>query len=65
VSALACFWLMLNLPGETWLRFAVWMLIGVVLYFAYGRRHSRLAGAEGEAAAVRLAADREARRTPR
>jgi APA family basic amino acid/polyamine antiporter len=41
------------------------MLIGVVLYFAYGRRHSRLAGAEGEAAAVRLAADREARRTPR
>jgi APA family basic amino acid/polyamine antiporter len=32
---------MLNLPGETWLRFVIWMVIGVVLYFAYGRRHSR------------------------
>jgi APA family basic amino acid/polyamine antiporter len=41
VSALACLYLMLNLPGETWLRFVIWMVIGVVLYFAYGRRHSR------------------------
>jgi APA family basic amino acid/polyamine antiporter len=65
VSALACFYLMLNLPADTWVRFAVWMLLGVAIYYAYGRRHSRLAGAEGEAAAVRLAADREARRTPR
>jgi APA family basic amino acid/polyamine antiporter len=63
VSALACFWLMLNLPGETWLRFALWMALGIVIYLLYGRRHSRLAGAEGEAAAVRLAADREARRS--
>jgi APA family basic amino acid/polyamine antiporter len=41
LSVLACFYLMLNLPGETWLRFSVWMVIGVAVYFAYGRSHSR------------------------
>ncbi|MET9365533.1 amino acid permease [Streptomyces sp. NPDC006632] len=38
----ASLWLMINLPAETWLRFGVWMVIGVVFYFLYGRRHSRL-----------------------
>ncbi|MGE6735879.1 amino acid permease, partial [Streptomyces sp. NPDC059900] len=42
LSVLASLWLMLNLPAETWLRFAVWMVIGVVIYFVYGRSHSRL-----------------------
>ncbi|MCX4584769.1 amino acid permease [Streptomyces sp. NBC_01481] len=42
VSIAASLWLMLNLPGETWLRFAIWMLIGFVVYFLYGRRNSRL-----------------------
>ncbi|MFD7613253.1 amino acid permease [Streptomyces sp. NPDC059828] len=46
VSVAATVWLMLNLPGETWFRFAVWMVIGVAVYFLYGRRHSRL-GKEG------------------
>jgi basic amino acid/polyamine antiporter, APA family len=41
LSALACLYLMLNLPGETWVRFVVWMVLGVVIYFVYGRRHSR------------------------
>jgi len=41
VSALACIYLMLNLPGETWVRFFVWMVIGVGVYFMYGRRNSR------------------------
>ncbi|CAL9419351.1 amino acid permease [Streptomyces sp. enrichment culture] len=43
LSVLASLWLMLNLPAETWLRFAAWMLIGFVVYFLYGRSHSRLA----------------------
>lgn len=42
LSVLASLWLMLNLPGETWLRFAIWMAFGIVVYFAYGRRHSRM-----------------------
>ncbi|MFJ9349385.1 amino acid permease [Streptomyces sp. NPDC101237] len=46
VSVLASLWLMLNLPAETWLRFAIWMVIGFGVYFLYGRKHSRLAEAE-------------------
>lgn len=42
LSVLMCLYLMLNLTGETWERFVIWMAIGFVVYFAYGRRHSRL-----------------------
>ena len=42
LSVLLCVYLMLNLTGETWERFLIWMALGVVVYFAYGRRHSRL-----------------------
>lgn len=42
LSVLVCGYLMLNLAIETWLRFLVWMLAGFVVYFAYGRRRSRL-----------------------
>ena len=41
-SIVACVWLMLNLTALTWIRFLIWMAIGVVLYFLYGRRHSML-----------------------
>ncbi|MFJ4438182.1 amino acid permease [Streptomyces sp. NPDC088923] len=41
-SVLASLWLMLNLPAETWLRFLIWMVLGTILYAAYGHRHSRL-----------------------
>ncbi|CAN5556379.1 amino acid permease [soil metagenome] len=42
-AIIACVWLMLNLTGLTWIRFLIWMAIGVVIYFVYGRRHSVLA----------------------
>jgi APA family basic amino acid/polyamine antiporter len=34
--------LMLSLPSETWGRLIIWMTIGIVLYFAYGYRHSEV-----------------------
>ena len=43
LSVAASIWLMLNLPAETWLRFVVWMVIGMAVYFTYGQRHSRAA----------------------
>lgn len=46
LSVAATLWLMLNLPAETWLRFAIWMVIGAFVYFLYGRSHSRLARRE-------------------
>ncbi|MFJ3309731.1 amino acid permease [Streptomyces sp. NPDC086549] len=52
LSVLATLWLMLNLPAETWLRFAIWMVIGFVVYFLYGRSHSRLARHEENAKAL-------------
>ncbi|MEU9123933.1 amino acid permease [Streptomyces sp. NPDC048506] len=42
LSVLASVWLMLNLPAETWVRFAIWMAAGFCVYFVYGRTHSRL-----------------------
>ena len=51
LSVLSCVYLMLNLPIETWLRFAVWMAVGVVLYWLYGSRRSRVARSENGPAA--------------
>jgi len=42
LAVLASLWLMLNLPAQTWQRFAIWMALGAVVYFGYSRRHSRI-----------------------
>jgi APA family basic amino acid/polyamine antiporter len=30
------------LPGDTWIRLMVWMVVGVIIYFLYGRKNSEL-----------------------
>ena len=57
-AILACLWLMLNLTALTWIRFVIWMAVGVVVYWLYGRRHSVLA--QREAASMK---QREPKRT--
>jgi APA family basic amino acid/polyamine antiporter len=42
LGILACFYLMLGLPVTAWVRFAVWLFVGLILYYAYGFTHSRL-----------------------
>ena len=39
-----CGYLVLQLPAMTWIGFVSWLLVGLVIYFAYGRRHSTLNG---------------------
>jgi APA family basic amino acid/polyamine antiporter len=43
LGAITSVFLMFGLPLDTWVRLAVWLAIGLVIYFVYGRRHSRLA----------------------
>jgi APA family basic amino acid/polyamine antiporter len=43
LSIISCIALMLPLPRVTWMRFVVWMVIGLAIYGAYGMRRSRLA----------------------
>jgi APA family basic amino acid/polyamine antiporter len=42
IGTLLCCYLMKYLELETWLRFFGWMAAGLVIYFLYGVRHSRL-----------------------
>ena len=50
LGILSCAYLMLSLPVLTWVRFLVWLDIGMIIYWFYGRTHSPLVNA-GEAAA--------------
>jgi len=42
LGILFCGYLMISLPKDTWARLVVWMAIGLLIYFTYGRKHSVL-----------------------
>ncbi len=46
-----CLYLMLSLPLVTWLRFGLWLALGLCIYFIYSRHHSAAAEAERQACA--------------
>jgi len=50
-AVLCCLVLMGSLPLETWLRFVIWLTIGLVIYFAYSRHHSEFSSGAAAAAA--------------
>jgi APA family basic amino acid/polyamine antiporter len=41
LGIVTCLYLMAGLPGDTWLRLLVWLIIGFVIYFGYGRKNSQ------------------------
>jgi basic amino acid/polyamine antiporter, APA family len=43
LGILTCLLLMFSLPAENWYRLIIWLLIGLLIYFLYGRRHSVMA----------------------
>lgn len=42
IGIMFCLYLMASLPLETWLRFGIWMCIGLIIYFAYGYKNSKV-----------------------
>jgi APA family basic amino acid/polyamine antiporter len=43
LGILSCLMLMFSLPADNWWRLAVWLVLGLILYFAYGQKHSVVA----------------------
>jgi basic amino acid/polyamine antiporter, APA family len=42
IGGALCIYLMAQLPAVTWLRFGIWLVVGLIIYAAYSRSHSRL-----------------------
>ncbi|RYF60616.1 MAG: amino acid transporter, partial [Cytophagaceae bacterium] len=42
LGILTCALMMLSLPADTWIRLVVWLAIGLVIYFTYGKKRSKL-----------------------
>ncbi|HEX6589743.1 MAG TPA: amino acid permease [Longimicrobiales bacterium] len=51
LAIVSCLGLMLGLPLDTWIRFGLWLLVGLVIYYLYGRKHSVLRRKERDASA--------------
>jgi basic amino acid/polyamine antiporter, APA family len=50
LGTLACAFVMYGLPRQAWERFGIWLVVGIVLYFLYGFKHSRLRNHQGRSA---------------
>lgn len=50
LGILTCIAMMVFLPWETWLRLAVWLIIGLAIYFWYGKKNSKLKAQEDKVA---------------
>jgi hypothetical protein len=58
LGIVSCLLLMFSLPAENWIRLLVWLVVGLAVYFGYGRHHSVLRGlaeADGVGVAVEAA----------
>jgi APA family basic amino acid/polyamine antiporter len=42
IGCVLILYLMKTLPGETWIRFVIWLALGLIIYYVYGRKHSLL-----------------------
>ncbi|GAB3331616.1 amino acid permease [Larkinella ripae] len=42
LGILTCAVMMFSLPGDTWLRLIIWLALGLVIYFLYGKNRSKL-----------------------
>jgi APA family basic amino acid/polyamine antiporter len=51
MGVVVSFGLMASLPGATWLRLIVWLIVGMIIYFTYGQKHSKVQNAIANQAA--------------
>jgi APA family basic amino acid/polyamine antiporter len=51
MGILVAFAMMAALPLDTWLRLIIWLAIGMVIYYTYGRHHSKVQQARNVASA--------------
>ena len=47
LAILICGYMMMSLPADTWIRLIVWLVAGLLIYFLYGKSHSRIAAQQG------------------